>query len=413
MMTTVPTSASSTFDKTASTLLQHHLSRSPIEADEDGIPFANPSPDLRFSSFVSLFSPTDQSYLASLFRLGHALFDDIDLRLGDSVADIRNRITTLHRKATLSAWLEDAVAPAVESDLKDESSTGSTSAAYILLTGNQIEKASERAMEAGNMKLATLISQGGGDLNFREDLLEQLHIWREQRVDVHIDDSIRKVYAWLAGTTDILEGSKGTGLERCADVDLLKGLDWKRTFGFHMWFSEPLDATIGQVFQSYNQLRKQLTSRVTPPLPWYIESPSTMSPESPWRILSPPVHDDALFSLIRLHAEPACSLSRIFTPLSFGPSPVDYSILWHLYILLSRCIRVRDFADRGDPGVNRDMEQDEEEEFRVEGHSPSADLLASSYAFQLEGYGMIQEALFVLLHIEGSVGFVRFSSSFC
>ena len=41
-----------------------------------------------------------------------------------------------------------------------------------------------------------------------------------------------------------------------------------------------------------------------------------------------------------------------------------------------------------------------------EGHSPTADLLASSYAFELESWGMIQEAAFVLLHLEGSSGCV-------
>jgi nuclear pore complex protein Nup98-Nup96 len=71
---------------------------------------------------------------------------------------------------------------------------------------------------------------------------------------------------------------------------------------------------------------------------------------------------------------------------------------------------VRDFADRGEPiGRSRgrrmmDDSDDDQEEDGVEGHSPSADLLASTYAFQLEGLGMIQEALFVLLHIEGPAG---------
>jgi len=65
-------------------------------------------------------------------------------------------------------------------------------------------------------------------------------------------------------------------------------------------------------------------------------------------------------------------------------------------------MRIRDFADRGDPGI--DVDASAEEGFRVEGHSPSADLLASTYALQLEQLGMIQEALFVLLHIEGSAG---------
>ena len=79
-------------------------------------------------------------------------------------------------------------------------------------------------------------------------------------------------------------------------------------------------------------------------------------------------------------------------------------------------LRARDFGDRGESGTkNKDTtdeegihggsEPDAEElEVLVEGHSPSADLLASSYAHQLEQMGMIQEATFVLLHLEGSLG---------
>ena len=389
-----------------SKLLQHHLSNSPIEPDEAGIPFANPSSDLRFSSFVSLFSPSDRSYEASLFRLGHALFDDLDLHLGNSITiDIRTRIASFRRKAALSAWLQEAVLLAVEAELREQPAVGSTAVAFTLLTGNQVEKACETAMDGGNVKLATLISQGAGDSDFQEDLREQLEIWREQRIDAHIDESIRKIYALLGGVVDVVEGSKGTGIERCSDIDILKGLDWKRTFGLHLWFSEPLNAPIAQVFQSYCRHWRESSRRATPPNPSYHEHLPPAQMPSRWRPSSiPPL--DGLFSLIKLHADPACSLSQILTPSSFGPSPVDYSLSWHLYILLSRCMRVRDFADRGDPGIDSVMEINRDEETRVEGHSPSADLLASTYAFQLEQLGMIQEAVFVLLHIEGSVGCV-------
>ncbi|KAJ6615151.1 nuclear protein 96-domain-containing protein [Mycena sp. CBHHK59/15] len=392
-------------------LLQHHLSHSPIDFDDDNVPFANPSAtDLHFSSFASLFPATDRSYEASLFRLGRALFDSLNLRLGDSVTpDIRARITALRRKAALSAWLEDAVTPSVDADIRAHPAAGPSALAFMLLTGNQVERASEVAVDGGCFKLATLISQAGGDFEFREDLKEQLEIWREQRIDVHIDESVRKIYTLLAGILDgVVEGSKGGGQEKCADVDIVAGLDWKRVFGLQLWFSELVDAPISQVFEAYNRLVKESAParQVAGPIPWYEECPTT--PKSRWKLPSPPLAPDGLFSLIRLHAEPSCSLSHVLTPLSFGPSPVDYALPWHLYIILSRCMRVRDFADRGDPGIRRasspSSSHDGIEDTGVEGHSPSADLLASSYAFQLEQQGMIQEALFVLLHIEGSAG---------
>jgi nuclear pore complex protein Nup98-Nup96 len=67
-------------------------------------------------------------------------------------------------------------------------------------------------------------------------------------------------------------------------------------------------------------------------------------------------------------------------------------------------MRIRDFADRADPGWRKDAMDGGNEQDWHEGHSSSADLLASSYAHQLEQLGMLQEAVFVLLHIEGSAG---------
>jgi nuclear pore complex protein Nup98-Nup96 len=271
-------------------------------------------------------------------------------------------------------------------------------------------------MDGGYLKLATLISQAGGDLDFQEDLMEQLKIWKDERIDVHINEGVRKVYTLLAGIVDdVVEGSKGGGLEKCSDVDVVKGLDWKRVFGLHLWFSEPVDLSIAHVFRAYDRLVKDGSQRqVAGPIPWYAEnSSSNTSSISRWKLPSPIPSPDGLFSLIRLHAEPACSLSQILTPLSFSPSPADYSLAWHLYIILSRTMAVRDFADRGAPeGRNlgrMDDSDEEQEDDGVEGHSPSADLLASSYALQLEGLGMIQEAVFVLLHIEGSAGWVLHS----
>ena len=129
----------------ASKLLQHHLSHTSISKDESGVPRAFPNSStqpslslststtqtprepLNFASFVSLFPSTDTSSCAPIFRLGSALFDPVDLRLGHSryasiTPDVRNRVNLLRRKAALSKWLEDVVKPAVDGDLRIEAS---------------------------------------------------------------------------------------------------------------------------------------------------------------------------------------------------------------------------------------------------------------------------------------------------
>ncbi len=71
-------------------------------------------------------------------------------------------------------------------------------------------------------------------------------------------------------------------------------------------------------------------------------------------------------------------------------------------------MRIRDFSDRDDPGVSRGSQEGDDGDAQVEGHSPNADVLASTYALQLEQQDLIQEAAFVLLHLESSSGFVHF-----
>ena len=399
-LTTVPLVADAT-DKAkqqASRLLTHHLNHTIIEDDADGVPFANPSPNLSFASFVSQFPATDQSFEPTLFRLGHALFDKIDFRL-DNIPDAsaRQRVADIRRKTELSKWLKLAVASAMDADLRKQLDPKWHSTVFTLLTGYQIERACEAAMDGGNVKLASLIAQCPGDAAFRADLREQLDIWREQRIDAHISEDTRKIYALLAGVADTLEGSRGSGVEQCPDTDLAKGLDWKRAFGLHLWFGMPMDASIAEVFRVYDRLWEDNAADVAPPSPWYKERPSPEQSLPNWTLPPSAQPPDALYSLIKLFADSECSLSSILSPFSFSTSPADYRLPWHLYIILSRCLRIRDLADRGTP-VRTDEEDD------VEGHSPSADLLTNSYASQLEQLGMIQEAVFVLLHLEGSAG---------
>ncbi|KAF9066758.1 nuclear protein 96-domain-containing protein [Rhodocollybia butyracea] len=346
----------------SSKLLQHHLSHSPILPDDDGVPFASPLPDsLQFSSFASLFPSTDASAEASMFRLGSALFDPLSLHISSKAAspDIYNRVTLLTRKAALSTWLQHTVAPTVQEDLQTHLAASTPATAFTYLSGNQLERACEAAMDGGFPTLATLISQAGGDDHYRADLREQMDIWIDQKVDTLISRDLRKIYALLAGDFS---------------SDVVQGLDWKRIFGLYLWFAEPLHAPIAQVFNSFTEINSDGS-------------------------------EDLLFSLLRLHSDQTCSLSQILQ-IRTSTGQLDYTLPWHLYIVLSRCMRVRDFPDRGDARVhhnNTDLDQPEPEP-EFEGHSPTADLLTSSYALQLEHLGMIQEAVFVLLHLEASTG---------
>lgn len=272
---------------------------------------------------------------------------------------------------------------------------------------------------------------------FKDDIREQLRVWKADKLGPGagtgfgsglVGRGVWKVYSLLGGVLDDDEGELAD-----KDADVCSGLDWKRVLGLCLWYGEGLEASIADVVRAYEKLiSRQSSTRSKPeakPLPpWLLDVQRKKLPAtllSKWSNRSASSEpDDPLYALIKLHADPALSLSNILDPLSFSSSLMEAGIAmcWHLYIVLSRVMRVRDFADRRPVGSRKTLvngtgagkgkeesSEDEEREGRyerlaVEGHSPTADLLSSAYAFELESWGMIQEAIFVLLHIEGSVG---------
>ncbi|KAF8814679.1 hypothetical protein BYT27DRAFT_7081395 [Phlegmacium glaucopus] len=456
----------------SSKLLQHHLTHTTISRDDFGIPFAHPtilssssssaphsspptwnyapaasSDPLNFASFALLFPSTDASSLAPIFRLGSALFDPIDLQFnrsrgttdGTSITpDIRNRVQLLRRKKALSKWLEEVVKPSVDSDLRSEANGSNVAytpadAAFTHLTGYQVSEACSAAADGGYLKLSTLISQAGGDDLYKNDIIAQLDIWKNEKLapgsssglgnpqNGLVERSVWKVYNILGGLITS-EGQEGK-----SEDSLYAGLDWKRTFGLCLWYGTSVDSSVADAVNVYegilSQSSQSTSNQIAQPIPkWAISKkslpPSSLASSRLGLFISSfakdQTPDDPLFALIKLCADPTLSLSKALNPLSFAPSGLDWGIgmCWHLYIILSRIMRVRDFADRGrsgakskaKPPMNGFVGNDEDDEEPSEGHSPTADLLTSSYALELESWGMIQEAVFVLLHLEGSVG---------
>lgn len=333
-------------------------------------------------------------------------------------------------------------------------------AAFTYLTGHQITEACAKATEGGYFKLATLISQAGGDELFKQDIRSQLEIWKNEKLAPGINSiaanmqsglvgmGVWRVYHLLAGLID-----EDNEKSRPED-DICVGLDWKRAFGLCLWYGTSLDTSIADVVETYEGLflRSSLSParEVARPVPKWTTEKKKRGPQPPplgssrlglyvssgMSILDDlPV--DPLYALIKLHANPALSLSKALNPLSFSSAGVNLGVLmcWHLYIILSRVMQVRDFADRvpqPQQGAHKrrqsgfvngagndiipvqDSSSDnqssdgslEEDSLKTDGHSPTADLLTSTYSFELESWGMLQEAAFVLLHIESSVGYV-------
>lgn len=288
--------------------------------------------------------------------------------------------------------MEDVVKADVEEDLRNISG-GSIGAkrVFALLSGHQIERACEAAIESGDLRLATLVAQAGGDDEFREDIYLQLAKWREYRVDSHISIDYRRVYELLCGNVGLSVGANpGDRVDAVDEIHVAKGLDWKRAFGLHLWYGT-YQTPISTSVQRYEEASIDDT-RVAAPLPSYIERPAARTPETSMWKPSPNAPRDPLFELIRIFTDATHPLESALLPRNFGSSPLDYRLPWHLYILFSRVLRRRDFEDRVSLG--------DEAGGDFEGNSARADMVTESYATQLEQMGLWTWAVFVLLHLE-------------
>lgn len=368
-------------------LLQHLLSNTEIlQGSDDEAPYALPKKELTFSSFSTLFGSQDRTHIASVFRLGHALFDPLDLHLGANVPpSIRTRVLSLRRADALSSWLTRVVSTSVDQDIKSITSADPAGIAFSLLTGHQVEKAVDVLVDGGDIRLASIISQLPGDPEFRADIQEQLQIWRDEKVDAHMSQAIRKLYALAAGEVEFLEGSS-----RKEDVNIAKGLDWLRLFGLQLWYSSLLDTPLNETFDLFEQTVNELKDAVSYPRPWYSKSSSTKSEIK-----------DGLFNLLKLALSPSMNLESTLTPLSFSPNPCDYRLPWLLYIILSRCLRLRDFTDRQ---IYDAMDSNSGTSQELESYSQTANAMTVQFASQLQQEGLIQEAAFVLLFLDDSEG---------
>ncbi|WVQ78080.1 hypothetical protein IAT38_000161 [Cryptococcus sp. DSM 104549] len=358
-------------------LLSLHLENTFVDTS-NGVPSATINSDIRFHNFAACFDAGDRSHEASVFRLGVALFDEIDTGLPfDSPKELAQRILSIRRRLALSQWLEEAVAASVDSDLiaRGEDKPGKV---FALLSGHQVERAVETALAGGDMRLATLVSQAGGPHRFKDELFKQLEDWVLYKANPLIAAGYRRLYALLAGITDVVAGDVSRGPDGCPDVLIAEGLDWKRALGLYLWYGNAFDNPISVVVEAYTEA---LHSAHPParPLPAYLEKPADSLRK--WNAPTEPT--DVLYNLLRLYSDDTVSLDEALRSRDTSASPYDVRLAWHLYVLLAQVLKKRDFGDREETG-----------------YSACADQLTEGYAAQLEGLGEWKWAAFVMLHLQ-------------
>ncbi|WFD25302.1 hypothetical protein MNAN1_000271 [Malassezia nana] len=338
-------------------------------------------PGTTCADVAQLYAVDDKQYAAQLWHLASALFDPLDLALPTppnddaSAATLVAHVTQRRRKAALSMWLARAVAGSVQAEVRAHlAASRSTEQVFALLSGHQVEEAAEAAMDAGQVRLATLVAQAGGSLEMRADLQEQLAVWRTEGVDADVDMAVLRVYELLAGNVTHAKVGDARGRPK-QTLAMAAGLDWRRALGLHVWYGTAWEAPLSASVRSYEAAWREGDHTAAPLPPYQAEAPLGLLRKREL-IQQEGAPRDALYELLLLHVDEAYPLEHALEPRHFGRSALDHTLSWHLLMYLSRALGVRSLSD-----------------------ATVGERLTTAYAAQLEAAGEWPWAAFVLLHL--------------
>ncbi|CAL4920998.1 unnamed protein product [Urochloa decumbens] len=262
----------------------------------------------------------------------------------------------LVRRADFSNWLQDSVCHRVQGEVGSLSDARYLEHILLLLTGRQLDSATEVAASRGDVRLANLLSQAGGSMSNRSDLSQQLDLWKTNGLDFnYIEEDRLKVYELLAGNIQA--------------AFLASAIDWKRYLGLIMWYQLPPDISLDIIICSYHHLLGE--GKVPYPVPVYIDE-GPLDEALQW---SPGDRFDISFYLMLLHAnqdEKFGLLKTMFSAFSSSYDPLDYHMIWHQRSILEA---IGAFS------------------------SNDLHLLDLSFAYQLLCLGKCHWAIYVILHM--------------
>ncbi|TVU48240.1 hypothetical protein EJB05_07869 [Eragrostis curvula] len=219
----------------------------------------------------------------------------------------------LVRRADFSSWLQDSVCHRVQGEVGSLHDAQYLEHILLLLTGRQLDTATEVAASRGDVRLAILLSQTGGSMLNRSDIAQQLDLWKMNGLDFdYIEEERLKVYELLAGNIHAaLQDSP---------------IDWKRYLGLIMWYQLSPDTPLDIIIRSYEQFLGE--GKVPYPVPVYIDE-GPLDEALHW---SPGDRFDISFYLMLLHAnqdEKFGLLKTMFSAFSSSYDPLDYHVIWH------------------------------------------------------------------------------------
>jgi nuclear pore complex protein Nup98-Nup96 len=345
-------------------LQKQHTEIRQRENEQIEVPLALASADIAFTTLTQAARgvSTLEVHEKAIWELCSILFDPLDVCASDLVNGMSDEqiaeYETRLRLDRFQIFWSQLVATVVDARIKLTRSTEEK--AILLLTKGDVITACQLLMDAGDVKLATLVAQLPGSETSREVMKQQIQMWQERKDWSEFSDAHKALYSVLAGETCTVSGLTGASEDRTSQFSLSErfGLDWQQSLALCMHFGG--HESIVNAISAYIANLKDGKDKVKP--------------------LSLDAAGDAentLLGLLRLYALKEAQVEWLFDPATVSGSALNSRLAWQLATVLE-AKELCDFPE------------------------DKMDVLTLDFASQLELAGAWTKAAWVLLHLSES-----------
>jgi nuclear pore complex protein Nup98-Nup96 len=345
-------------------LQKQHTEIRQRENEQIEVPLALAPADIAFTTLTQAARgvSTLEVHEKAIWELCSILFDPLDVCASDLVNGMSDEqiaeYETRLRLDRFQIFWSQLVATVVDARIKLTRSTEEK--AILLLTKGDVITACQLLMDAGDVKLATLVAQLPGSETSREVMKQQIQMWQERKDWSEFSDAHKALYSVLAGETCTVSGLTGASEDRTSQFSLSErfGLDWQQSLALCMHFGG--HESIVNAISAYIANLKDGKDKVKP--------------------LSLDAAGDAentLLGLLRLYALKEAQVEWLFDPATVSGSALNSRLAWQLATVLE-AKELCDFPE------------------------DKMDALTLDFASQLELAGAWTKAAWVLLHLSES-----------
>ena len=214
----------------------------------------------------------------------------------------KSNIKWLRRREYLSQWLESLVR--TNAEVERIKSPDPFREIFNLLSLHMVYEATEVAENSGNFRLASLISQAGGDEQVKLLIQSQMLRWMDMgALPGQIPTNVLEVYRLISG--DVLTSDFGHTLLTSKDMT------WAQAVGMLFWYSSASNEKFSSAIEQYQVALAQGTNNLVP-------SPHV-------RLSKPSDHTSGIYSLlISLFRNGDNNYVNALKPGGFSLDPLDY-----------------------------------------------------------------------------------------